>query len=370
MRILHVTPYYPPDYWGGIEVHVYELCKYSRNHITTVATSRSSVTMSGTAEGPVGTRIYRLRSFELPRLDHLLPRLRNPYVPFLESKLAKIGDFDLLHVHGQEFFLSHSAVNFANKQDVPCVLSIHNTGQAYAGFRAVRLARSIMQRSVFKKTIENSNFQIAVSRGSLKYLNRFGATATALIPNGIDLERFANLEKANEYVLFVGRLEPLKAPEIFVRAVPLILQQVRTRFLVVGSGSLDAHLRRLAHELGASQWINFRENLTYDELAKTVARASVLVAPANAGYSILEAGAAGKPVVSVRSDWNEEALGRAALYVEPNDIVEIAKAVVKILKNDSLSENLGQQAHSFIGQNRDWRVIYPKIDAIYKRLVS
>jgi len=120
-------------------------------------------------------------------------------------------------------------------------------------------------------------------------------------------------------------------------------------------------LRRLADELSVSMHVDFRENLSYDDLARTVSRASAVVAPANAVYTLREAGAACKLSITVRSSWNKGALGDAAWYVEPNDVRGIADGIVKILMDVGFAGNLGQRACDFVERNRDWRVIYPRI---------
>lgn len=368
MRILHITPYFPPDHWGGIETHVMELCKHAKNHSLTVVTSRFGRSAPAHDELPNGTKICRFASLENPNITKIFPRTYNPYIPFLRDKLAHMGDFDLVHVHGQEYFMSHGAISYASKRGIPRVLTIHHTGQAFSGYPLVRFARSILERSYFKATVENASIAIAVSRPGLDYLSCFRTRAATLIPNGIDLERFVKLEKTSDYVLFVGRLEPLKAPHIFLKAVPLILRSAQTHFLIVGSGSMLGYLRRLAKDLEVSNYVTFQENLSYDELAGTICRASVFVAPANAYYTILEAGAARKPVVTVRSEWNEEALGDTAIYVEPDDVAALADSVIKLLRDEQSARKVGQRAYEFVKRNRDWRVIYPRIDEVYKRL--
>jgi len=370
MRIVHVVPYYPPDHWGGIEIHVFELCKYSRNHLTSVIASKFRRSSQNFQEMPSGTTVHRFTSFEPPRIGSLFPRTYNPYIPFIGSKLDALGEFDILHVHGQEYFTSHAAVEYARRRTIPCVLTIHHTGQAFSAYSSVRAARNILERRYFRRTIEDATFTVAVSRGAAKYLSRYKPQKSALVHNAVDLERFAHEEKSEEHVLFVGRLEPLKAPEDFVQAASLILKQVKTRFLVVGSGSLKRYLEKLTHDMGLSHYIDFQEDLPYDELAKTVCRASVLVAPANAGYSLLEAGAAGKATVSVKSDWNEDTVGDGALYVDQGDIHGIAAAVIRLLKDKELASSLGQRANEFVKRNRDWRVVYPRIDKIYSELTS
>lgn len=365
---MHVTPYLPPDHWGGIELHVFELCKYlSKEHEVTIITSGKKTEKIKKSNNQ---QIYKFRSVEVPKIPPLIPQIENPIIPDLNSKILKTGEIDLIHAHGQEYAISYEAIKTAVKEEIPCVLTIHHTGEALAQYATIRLLRKILSKTAFKFSINSADAVIAVSKGAVRYLRNFHPKKQVLIPNGIDLERFKNLKKSSEYVLFVGRLDPLKGPEVFIRAIPLVLRRLDTNFMLVGAGPQKEFLKNLVQKLGLEKHVQFKSNVPYNQLPGIISQASVLVAPYNAGYSMLEAGAAEKPVISARLDWNMETLGDAALYVEPKNVKEIADATVKVLENVELAQKLGRRARDFVEANRDWQILYPKIIEVYKEVMA
>jgi len=369
LNVLHISPYFPPDHWGGIELHVFELSKYlARHHQVTVIASvpknKSTIEMAGKV------RVAKLRGFEVRGVSPLFSRIENPLIPNLGSRIRQLNSFDLIHVHGQEYAISYFAIKEAVRSGTPCVLTIHHTGEALSQYPAIRLLRKILKKTAFKFSIEAADATIAVSKGATRYLNEFRPKQMHLIPNGIDLERFSDLETSSEYVLFVGRLDALKGPEHIVRAIPLILKKVDIRLVLVGTGPQRKMLEELARHLQVDKYVSFQSNVSYRELPRIISRAAVLVAPYNAGYSMLEAGAASKPVVSADMDWNRETLQDAAIYVEPKNVRQLSEAVIRVLTDRSLAQEMGRRARDFVARNRAWEIICPKVEAVYESVLT
>ncbi len=109
-------------------------------------------------------------------------------------------------------------------------------------------------------------------------------------------------------VTFVGRLEPRKAPEVLLRAAPLVLAEVpEMRFAFVGrdgtasgSPSSAAWMRREAERLGVAHAVDFPGQLGRADLAGELARATVCAFPSrweSFGNVVAEASACARPVV-------------------------------------------------------------------------
>ena len=111
--------------------------------------------------------------------------------------------------------------------------------------------------------------------------------------------------------LFVGRIQPLKAPDVRLRAVARLLEerpQLRERIVVPvvggpsGSGLAKPEgLQKLAACLGISDVVLFRPPVGQDQLADWYRAASVLVMPSHSesfGLVAVEAQACGTPVLA------------------------------------------------------------------------
>jgi glycosyltransferase involved in cell wall biosynthesis len=170
-------------------------------------------------------------------------------------------------------------------------------------------------------------------------------------------------------VLFFGRMRPYKGLEVLLKAVPEIAAQVPgVRFVIAGSG-LCPGLYQAAWE--NPQW--FELHNTYIEANKVSAffqRASLVVQP------YLEASQSGivpiaykhsRPVVATRVGSIPEVVddGVTGLLVEPGDVHALAQAVVRLLQNDDLREQMGRQAAEKLARDLSWDAIAQKTRDIY-----
>ncbi|MGE5199333.1 MAG: glycosyltransferase family 4 protein [Rhodospirillaceae bacterium] len=139
------------------------------------------------------------------------------------------------------------------------------------------------------------------ARNTASRLEKFnGLTAEPLYHPPRLADRLAG-GPAGDYVLSVGRLETVKRHDLAVRA---LAQAGGPRGLViVGEGTQDANLRRLAEDLGVADRVRFEGAASDDRLLELYAGAlGVVYAPFDEdyGYVTLEAFMAKKPVVTAR----------------------------------------------------------------------
>jgi glycosyltransferase involved in cell wall biosynthesis len=120
----------------------------------------------------------------------------------------------------------------------------------------------------------------------------------AYIPNFVDAECFRPGDAVGERFVYCGRLQELKGVETLVRAAAL----AKLPLTVVGAGPEDIRLRKLSQHLAAD--IRFSGRRTKDEVAEIVRSARAIVVPSecneNAPLALLEAYAAGRPVIGSR----------------------------------------------------------------------
>src|SRR5262249_51874102 len=150
-------------------------------------------------------------------------------------------------------------------------------------------------------------------------------------------------------ILVTGRLAPQKGIEHLIRAVPeLIANPVRnTKIWLAGEGPLHVSLKELAQSLGVSGqicFLGFRR-----DVGDLLAACDLVVLPSlREGLSIalLEAMAAGKPIVTTTIASNREATneGKAALLVPPGDTAALVGAVRELQQRGNRAGQLGQSA--------------------------
>jgi glycosyltransferase involved in cell wall biosynthesis len=106
---------------------------------------------------------------------------------------------------------------------------------------------------------------------------------------------------AQDYILSVGRLETVKRHDLAIRAMAQLASP--RRLVIVGEGTQDANLTRLADDLGLGDRVEFAGSVSDDRLLELYAGAlGVVYAPFDEdyGYVTLEAFLAHKPVVTAR----------------------------------------------------------------------
>ena len=185
------------------------------------------------------------------------------------------------------------------------------------------------------------------------------------VPNGIDLAaagrasgfdlRAAIGAAANEpVVLFAGRFEPRKGSGLLCELVPELLARRALRFVVVGEdlfgeagGELSARCRKRQCE-GALHLLGRRP---LSDVRAAMRQADVVLLPSrweNAPYTVLEAMAAGAPLVVSRVGGVPEMVedGREALLAADQDVTAHLAAVERLLDDRELALRLGAAARA------------------------
>jgi len=183
---------------------------------------------------------------------------------------------------------------------------------------------------------------------------------------GVDLEVFRPVPRAEaraavglpadaDVLLFAGRIQPLKGPDVLLRAVAALLEReparrARTVVPIVGgpSGSgLDKPqaLADLAAHLGIADVVRFVPPVTQAELARWYAAATLVAVPSyneSFGLVAVEAEAAGTPVLAAAVGGLTTAVrdGDSGLLVEGHRTADWAAALHRVLTDDELRGRL------------------------------
>jgi phosphatidylinositol alpha-1,6-mannosyltransferase len=178
-----------------------------------------------------------------------------------------------------------------------------------------------------------------------------------LIPPGVDPARLTDeVRRTTPTLLTVARLEDrYKGHDVLTRALPLIRARVPgTEWVVIGSGSLQRDIERLASVLGVQHAIRLCGSLPDLERDRWLDRAHVLSMPsrlpagtaAGEGFGIvfLEAGMHGIPAVAGDVGGAVDAIvdGETGLLVDPTDHVAVANAIADLLEDPQRAQRMGE----------------------------
>ena len=153
-------------------------------------------------------------------------------------------------------------------------------------------------------------------------------------------------------LVFVGRLQPLKAPDLLLAAAAQMAQPARIVICGGPSGNGDRmpeQLRAQAASLGISDRVTFLPPLPRDELATLMQAATAVVVPSHSesfGLVAVEAQACGTPVVAAAVGGLRTVVadGTSGLLVPTHDATDWARALDDIVGQPSLREHLARGA--------------------------
>ncbi|WP_457201915.1 D-inositol-3-phosphate glycosyltransferase [Nocardioides sp. HB32] len=299
------------------------------------------------------------------------------------------GHYDVVHSH---YWLSGQVGALArDRWGVPLVHTMHTMAKVKnealaAGDTPEPLARIIGEEQV----VEAADMLIANTDLEAKQLiNLYDAdpSRVEVVHPGVDLDVFRPQDRATvrarlglpadaAVLLFAGRIQPLKAPDVLLRAVAELLRRtpsLRSRLVVpvVGgpSGSGLEHpesLAQLSRELGLEDVVRFVPPVAQDELARWCAAATLVAVPSyneSFGLVAVEAQATGTPVVAAAVGGLTTVVrdGRSGLLVDGHDPVAWADALRRVVEDDALRVRLEagalEQARRFSWERTAERVL-------------
>jgi len=196
---------------------------------------------------------------------------------------------------------------------------------------------------------------IGVAPLNLKYFKSFKGEK-AVIPNGIDLERFnPNNQKIEKFkdqrinILFLGRIEQRKGLIYLLKAFKILTEKFSNlRLIVVGGGELKKECQDWVRDNGLNN-VCFEGKVKDEKVPGYYAVSDIFVSPAIFGESfglvLLEAMASGVPVVAFANQGYKGLLKdkRGAFLVPPKDYVGLAKKLEILVNDKGLRKTMGEK---------------------------
>lgn len=339
MRICIVTPY-DLSHDGGVNRHVRSLARALEDE-------GHEAHVLGPASGDVPEGCDALRGVVPLRANGSVARIGLLTSAAATGRYLEQNAFDLIHVH--EPLVpgpSRQALKFAR---VPVVATFHASAE-----RELPLQRLL--RRVASSGLSRIDFGIAVSRQAKQFSRAIYRGRTAVIPNGVDLSRFARaFSRAPELVaarrpprvLFVGRFaEPRKGFLVLLEAAALLRAQGRPVDVAVIGDGLTGKFAGRAAALG----VHFAGRVPDATLADAYRGADVFCAPSLGGESfgmvLVEAMAAGCPVVASEIPGYAEAARGAALLFRAGDPGACADAIWRAASDVELRRRMAERGRA------------------------
>jgi len=240
------------------------------------------------------------------------------------------------------------------------------------------LKRWVIRRTSALTVVSNAMANCALALGAIP-------EQLQTISMGVDTEALFTPDlagcRANNEILFVGRLVEKKGCTYLLEAMPEILKQhPEARLNVVGSGPEEDALKQQVGRLGIAQAVNFHGAVSNAEIPCLYRQATVFVAPfvitaqgdqEGLGLVLVEALACECPVVVSDMPAIRDVVidGVTGLVCKQRDSADLAAKVCFLLNHPDQGEKLGKVGRQHVQENFDWSVISRRYAALIDELV-
>ncbi len=253
----------------------------------------------------------------------------------------------VLHLHGSEFHIFHDEESSSRAKKLIC-------------WFFERAARVIVLSQTWHDWVAS----------------RFPKARAVLVHNPVRMPEPTVFElREPTTVLFLGRIGKRKgAYDLLPAIAKLSVEFPDMRLIMGGDGELD-EARRMAESLGLASHLELPGWVTGAEKQALLSKASIYVLPSyheGLPMSVLEAMAAGLPVISTRVGGIPEAVrdGVDGFLVDAGDVTALTDRLRALLSDADLRRRMGDAARERVRMHFSTEVIVPRIETIYAELLG
>lgn len=328
-------------------------------------------------------RLAALEPANVVALPYLWKRF---YVPRLSWKTIRclVRDADIIHLMGHWSVLNaitYLAIRFAGKPYVVCPAG------CLPLFGRSRWLKRLYNLIVGNAIIRNASAWIAVTDGEFPHFENYGipASRVTVIPNGVCEEDFPATD-AKEFlkrqglpdapmILFMGRLNPIKGPDLLLQAFIQVCDRLPGYHLVFAGpdGGMLSELQAAAAHGGIAERVHFLGYVEGGDKAGAYRFARLLVVPSRQeAMSIvaLEAGICGTPVLLTDQCGFSEICSIDSRLEVPATASGIAEGLVRLLSDADALQRVAPVWRDFVKQRYAWNAIVPEYVRLYSYILG
>jgi glycogen(starch) synthase len=386
-RILILSWEYPPIVAGGLARHV---CKLSEA-LVAQGIEVHVLTRGGREheqeELRAGVHIHRVVEKQMPLdLDAFVAWVEgmNAHMHAAGRQLGKRLQFDV--VHGHDWLVAGAAAGLAERLRCRYLTTVHATEYGRHQGWVDKHPQSYIH-GIETWMARRADHVITCShymRGHVADVYDIDEKRITVIPNGIDradLQPVADLDELRarfaapdeRLVLLVGRLVYEKGFQLALDALPQVIRRPgKVRFLVAGSGTHEAELKKQARKLGLMRHGTFMGWIGDDMLHSLYRIADLCVVPSiyePFGLVALEAMASGCPCIVADTGGLREVVpdNDAGLRFRSRDPRALARMMQRVLTDDALRDRLVVEASAHV-LRFDWTDVAEQTAQVYAEL--
>lgn len=309
-----------------------------------------------------------------------------PYKLLLRS-IEENVNISLVHVHNDTPFSIIIGLKYARKKGIPLVITWHGDWVENFGNVFRRTFVYLSNRLILDKLFSYASLIITPSiyyTKSSQFLRKY-IDKVIEIPNGINPDIGNNIPVKEEcrkklslpiekdIVLFLSALFPQKGPHILLRAIPIIVKEIKDiAFIFIGKGNVEIY-NKIAKNLQIEKYVRIIGEVKETEKWLYYNASDIFVFPSIGKFEVfpivlLEASIFSLPIIAsdlytlkciVRDGYN-------GLFFKQNDEKSLAEAVLYLLENESERRKMGKNARKVVISNYTWDRIAKKTEEVYE----
>jgi glycosyltransferase involved in cell wall biosynthesis len=253
-------------------------------------------------------------------------------------------------------------------------------------FGRSRLLKKGYNALIGRNIIRQAQAHIAIASNEIDQFADYGITPDQIttIPNGVnprdyqqgDVTRFRRQAGLgmDPYILFVGRLNLIKGPDLLLKAFFEISLLHRAAHLVfVGpDGGMEALLKGMTGEEGMRERVHFMGYMGGADKAAAYQGASFIVVPSRQeAMSIvaLEAGICGKTVL-MTDQCGFSTMGRTdGVQVVAPTVAGIRDGMLEMLQDNASTKEMGERFRQYVTENYTWDIAARRYQSLFEQVL-
>lgn len=302
--------------------------------------------------------IFRFPALDLPEeLDMSL------LIPFKIAMTPTVRGVKPDVIHSQHpVVMGWLATTFARDLNLPLVFTFHTRYDVYAQkyVPIVPDLAGLVTEEIIKHYLEKCTHIVAPTPSIRDFILREYEpdVPVTVVPTPVDLDQYHGLAPQRvratlglehaELLLYVGRLAEEKDIDFLLRAFARIAaERPQATLVLAGKGPREHSLQSMVQKLGLGQRVIFAGVIPHSEVPHYAAAADLFVFPSRAetqGLVLIEAMAAGTPVVAVEALGSADVLAEGGGLLVPAQQDAFASAMTTLLADEPRRRALGEQA--------------------------
>lgn len=379
MKILNVNMTIDPVSGGGIAERTIQMSKFLMK--ADVKCVILTMDLGLTTE-----LLRELDGISIVALPCINKRFFFPKLTFslMKTIMKVVRSVDLVHIMGHWTIINaliYIAVCRLNKPYIVCPAG------ALPAFGRSKVLKKIYNFLVGYNLIRNAIYCIAVTADEMPQFEAYGVKKdkVIVIPNGINGKQYLNVDTkafrdkyelgTNPIILFVGRLNSIKGPDLLLRAFCNVGDVLKDYHLVLAGPdeNMLVELRKFAETNTIAHRVHFVGYVKGIEKSQAYHAAALLVIPSRKeamSIVVLEAGMAATPVLITDQCGFDIVESINGGKVVPASVEGLQNGLIEMLCGKYDLKAMGNNLSIFVNEKFQWSVVIKKYIQLYNQILK